>query len=143
MTSRPKISGILSREPSSASCCALRVASAPVTFSSEPTRPVRIWSKATFWLPGLAAGPVRSRPLLYWFSWPTFSSSVIWARSASIFFSVAGLTSPWAERAVGMRRRDTTKASTSRVTRIEGLPGRADSTPRATRLPSLTRTGQP
>jgi len=44
MTSYPKINGILSRLFSTASCCALRVASAPITFSIDPTRPVRICS---------------------------------------------------------------------------------------------------
>ena len=34
--------------------------------------------------------------MLYWFSWPTFSSSVICARRASIFFSVWGSVSAWA-----------------------------------------------
>ena len=45
----------------------------------------------TFCAPALGAGPVTSKALLYWLSCPTFSSSVICARSASIFFSVAGI----------------------------------------------------
>ena len=76
----------------------------------------------TFWAPALGAGPVTSKALLYWLSWPTFSSSVICARRASIFFSVAGFTRPWAP-APGMKATDSASAPANRTTCIESLPG--------------------
>jgi hypothetical protein len=74
ITSSAKSSGTCSRDPSMASRCSARVVSAPMTSMSEPTPPCRI-------------SVVRVSPAMpsaeSWLSWPSFSSSVIAARSES------------------------------------------------------------
>ncbi len=60
ITSYPKIRGIPRRLFSTASSWVFRVASAPMTFSIEPTRPLFTCSSRSLAVPSSGAGPVTS-----------------------------------------------------------------------------------
>ena len=74
MTSSPKSTGIFSRDSSTATRCSSLNFFVSLSHRIEPAPPLRSASS------GLAPG---KSPPATWVSWPTFSSSVICARSAS------------------------------------------------------------
>src|SRR4051812_15820402 len=55
----------------------------------EPTHPLRRCSYFNAAFPSFGEGPVTSQNPLYWFIWPTFSSSVILASNCSTFCSIS------------------------------------------------------
>jgi len=69
-----------SRERCTATRCSSQVRLAPSTPRIEPTSPPPIWAS----LAACAAGPVSLPRPRGWFSWPSFSSRVILASSASM-----------------------------------------------------------